>query len=88
MSPGGTTEGRRSAAEAWKVIEAAKSFEEGFEQVRPGIPVLIISGFAETSDVHYIQEKGNARFMKKPYSVLELGAALADIPRTRCADRP
>ena len=46
-------------------------------QIFPGLPAVIVSGYSEGSQVASALNLGNARFLKKPYAVAELSAALA-----------
>jgi signal transduction histidine kinase len=48
---------------------------------QPGLPVLIVSGYADSAAVE--AALGKARQLRKPFDMAELGAAVAEILRTR-----
>jgi CheY-like chemotaxis protein len=48
------------------------------QELRPGIPVVICSGFCEASIIDNIPAPGPAGFLRKPYGAAPLLAALAD----------
>lgn len=43
---------------------------------RPGQRALVISGYAEHRDLHRVMELGAGGFLKKPYTIVELGVAV------------
>jgi nitrogen-specific signal transduction histidine kinase/CheY-like chemotaxis protein len=48
---------------------------------QPGLPVLIVSGYADSAAVEAVL--GTARQLRKPFDMAELGAAVADLLRSR-----
>lgn len=44
----------------------------------PEQPAIIASGFSETEDVKYIQKLGAGQFIKKPYTLAQLGTAVKE----------
>ncbi len=48
-------------------------------EVRPGLPAVIASGYAETQEVAETQAMGAGPFLKKPFSLEQLGQALREV---------
>jgi signal transduction histidine kinase len=48
---------------------------------QPGLPVLIVSGYADSAAVEAVL--GTARQLRKPFDMAELGAAVAELLRSR-----
>ena len=45
--------------------------------IRPGMPVLMVSGYADNADIEVMHEHGVDSVLAKPHSVRELAAAIA-----------
>ncbi len=45
-------------------------------KLHPRQKVIIVSGFSKSKDVEYIQEHGAGQYIRKPYSINELGRAI------------
>ena len=58
-------------------ISGLQTFEE-ILQFHPGQKACIVSGFAESSDVQMVQALGAEGFIKKPYSIEQLGQAVLE----------
>ncbi|MBU0946908.1 MAG: response regulator [Proteobacteria bacterium] len=61
------------------LMEPGMNGRETYEQmltVWPGLKSVIASGFAETEEVRKVQAHGAGSFVKKPYTMEELGAAI------------
>jgi CheY-like chemotaxis protein len=48
-------------------------------QVRPGTPAVLASGYAKTERVRQTQALGAGEYLQKPFTVQELGSALATV---------
>ena len=46
--------------------------------IHPGQKAVIASGFSETDDVKQTQQLGAGQYIKKPYTIEELGRAIRD----------
>ena len=46
--------------------------------INPNQKAIIVSGFSETSDVKAVQERGAGEYIKKPYTVEEIGKAIKE----------
>ncbi len=49
---------------------------ERMQQIRPGIPTIIASGYADTEDIRETLRAGAAAFLQKPYSIASLASTL------------
>jgi two-component system, cell cycle sensor histidine kinase and response regulator CckA len=58
-------------------INGLKTYQQ-ILQHHPGQKAIIVSGFAESSDVRMAQFYGAQEFLKKPFSIEELGKAVKD----------
>jgi PAS domain S-box-containing protein len=58
-------------------LDGLQTFER-IVQLHPGQKALIVSGFAESSNIKLVQELGVRGYIKKPYSIKELGQAVRD----------
>ena len=61
------------------IMEPGMSGRETYEQViklYPGQKAIIASGFSENKDVKNVQKIGAGRFIKKPYTMNRIGAAV------------
>jgi nitrogen-specific signal transduction histidine kinase len=56
-------------------IGGRETYEE-ILRIRPGQKAVIVSGYAETADVKETRKLGAGAFVKKPYSLREIGAAI------------
>lgn len=52
---------------------------EHISQMYPGQKALIVSGFTENDEVLRIQELGAGRYIKKPYTIRQLGKAIKEV---------
>lgn len=51
----------------------------GIIKIHPGQKAIIVSGFSESADVKAVLELGTAKFIKKPYSMKDLGLAAREL---------
>ena len=59
-------------------LDGLQTFEK-ILQLHPGQKALIVSGFAESSNVQAAQALGARGFIKKPYSIEQLGLAVQNV---------
>lgn len=63
------------------IMENGMNGRETYERIiemRPGQRAVISSGYADTEDVRRVRELGAAVFLKKPYTLNQLGKAVRD----------
>jgi len=58
-------------------INGRETYEQ-IKKINPQQKAILVSGFAETDDVHEAIRLGAARYLKKPFLLEELGRALKD----------
>ncbi len=58
-------------------MDGSKTYEEVLK-IHPGQKVVIVSGFTHSTEVSRIQELGGGIFIKKPYTINELGTAVKE----------
>ena len=46
--------------------------------LHPGQKVVIVSGYSETTDVKQVQRLGGGKYVKKPYSLTNIGRAIKE----------
>jgi signal transduction histidine kinase/ActR/RegA family two-component response regulator len=64
-------------------IDGCETYRRALE-VRPGLPALIASGFAESERVREVQALGAGRYLRKPYTLEQLGLGVrAELSRAR-----
>ena len=51
---------------------------ENIVKIKPGQKAVIVSGFAETEEVEKTQKLGAGQFLKKPFTLKQLAAAVRD----------
>ena len=63
------------------IMEAGISGRETYEKILESNPrqkAIVVSGYSETSDMRETLRMGAGRFIKKPYSISDLGKAVRD----------
>jgi len=60
-----------------KGINGRETYEE-IIKIRPGQKAVIASGYAKTKEVDMAQESGAGKFIRKPYILEKIGAAVKD----------
>ncbi|MDY7032417.1 MAG: CHASE4 domain-containing protein [Thermodesulfobacteriota bacterium] len=61
------------------IMDGGMSGKETYEkiiQIHPGQKAIITSGFSETDDVRKAQKLGAGQYIKKPYTLMEIGIAI------------
>jgi two-component system cell cycle sensor histidine kinase/response regulator CckA len=61
-----------------KGINGLETYEE-ILKIRPGQKAIIATGFSETEDVKTAQRLGAGNYIKKPYTLIEIGLALKEV---------
>lgn len=54
---------------------------EAMIRIRPGLRVIIASGYSESEDIRIVQKAGACGFLKKPYSMKQLGQMVREALR-------
>jgi CheY-like chemotaxis protein len=54
-------------------------FADRIRRIRPGIPVLMCTGFAEKSDTDKARDAGIRKVVSKPYNVYDIAAAVREV---------
>ena len=63
------------------IMEPGINGRQTYEQmtsIHPGQKAIVVSGFSQSADVQRVMELGGCGFLKKPYTMLELGQAVYD----------
>ena len=58
-------------------LSGRKTYQKLIE-LQPGLPAIIVSGYAQTEEVKATQAMGAGKFLKKPFTMSDLATAIKE----------